>query len=401
MEADNSGITAADLDGGATDTPAPESQETNQGINASDLEFDIQPADDSTGAEDTVANEDIEDVVEDDTDLPAIAKQLKEKYPNIYKEIPALRKALFVGPQFLEIFNTPEEARETVARIESYDSIIDQTLKGNVEVLLDSIYDAEPAAISGFCENILPTVYKKSQEIFRSMVNPVFAGVIRTMIADAKRINNEAMEITAKNLSQYLFNAPDPPSFDNKVSNQPDPEKDRLAADNKAIMQTLATDFYDGVKGSIVKSLESEIGNRIDPKNTIAPGLRKLIIDNGIQKIRAKIASDQEHNARFNTLRQRALKDRFQGEHRGKLVNAYLSTARTILPNVVNELRAELINKQKNNGNGKQAANPNQPERKRNDAGKFVQNLTNENVDWNKIKNDKDFLFGEKVPVRS
>jgi hypothetical protein len=399
---DIGGITSADLDvpddpNVAIDPPIDKQEEKAAEIDKSLFEdFDLQEdkADDKSKAP-------AEEVVEDlEPDAPAIARQLKEKYPNIFKEIPALRKALFAGPQVLEIFNTPEEARTAYKRIEAMDHVVSRTLDGDVGVLLDNLYEADPGSIKNIVDNFLPTVYQKSPDLWKAAVAPVFSSAIRDMLKNAESRQDKNLFITAKNFSQYIFGSPDPPEFNNRrASNEPDPEKQRLAESNKQLQETLKSNFVAAIGQATVSTIEKEVGDRLDPKNVIPPAIRALIIQKAVSEVRGKLSADPQHRARIAMLHGRAAKDGFSDAQRKPLIDAYLSAARAVIPGVVQKVRAELVTK---SGNGKQPEAKKEDTRQRDTEGRYLSenNLTPNKVNWSKYEKDADFLFADKVAVK-
>lgn len=405
-EEETGGITASDLETGTepeTKTPAPAATETLEELDPTlfqDFDLGEEPA--AKEGEQKPAT-DVQDQ-ELPADAPAIAKQLKEKYPTIFKDIPGLRKALFAGPQVLEVFPTPEEARVAYKRLEAMDHLVSRVVDhGDVGMLLDHIYNAEPGSIKSISDNFLPTLFQKSPELFKSAIRPVFSSMIRDMIQNAEQSQNKTLYITAKNLSQYIFGTAEPPTEDKPVaSNAPDPEKERLVEANKELNQTLQRNFMAYVGSKTTSMLEAEIANRLDPKNVIPAALRKLVIKQAVEDIRTVIRGDQNHVNRMVLLNQRASKDNYSDSHKQSLVEAYMSSARAVLPSVVQKIRAELVAKQ---GNGKQQQVTKQQtavDRSRAPNGQFTQEIPTDphKVDWSKHRDTKDFLFAEKVAVK-
>lgn len=388
---DPGGISASDLDTEdpvADPTPAPEDIPEFKTSDFKGIELD-----DPEPAKDPI------DAVDPDADVPTtdIAKQLKALDPDIYKKIPGLRKALFAGPQVLEIFNTPDEARKAYQKIEAMDHVIEQTLSGNVGSFLDNIYDADPSSISKFTDNFLPTLYEKSPELFKSAVTPVFANMVRSLFAHAEREQNKPLYITAQNISKWLFGSeqpPDIPTGRSRVNNQPDPEKQKLADENKNLSDVLSKNFVAGIRSITDATVEKEIGDRLDPKNAIPAGLRKMVIKQAMEDVKAKLGSDRNHIARLMTIRQRAAKDGYADAHKQTMVDAYLSSARAVIPGIVQQIRANIVSKQ---GAQKGAPKP-AVERDRDRGGRFTENTVDaKDVKWGSYKSEKDFLFGDKV----
>lgn len=406
QEEDTGGITAADLAGEQEQnntTAPPVSEEVKEKESELDPSMfqDFDLGEDEKGQEE--GQKPAESTEELPTDAPAIAKQLKDKYPTIFKDIPGLRKALFAGPQVLEIFPTPEEAKTAYQRLEAMDQLVSRVVDhADVGTLLDHIYQAEPGAIKAVSDNFLPALYQKSPDLFKSAVRPVFSSVIKEMIRTAESNNNKNLYITAKNFCQWMFGSAEPPEMDQpRHSNAPDPEKQRLQESNQQLNEVLAKNFLASVNTSTNSLLESEVSNRLDPKNAIPAGLRKMVVKQAVEEVRNNLRADQQHKNRIALLSQRAAKENYPDAHKQGIIEAYMSSARAAIPGIVQKIRAELVARA---GNGKQQTNPRQQaaqQRTRNDKGEFTEAPVNsKSVDWSKYPKAADFLFAEKVAVK-
>ena len=233
---------------------------------------------------------------------------------------------------------------------------------------LDKIHEAEPSSVKVFVDNFLPTVYEKSPELFKSAVAPIFASMLNSMLANAHQNQNKALYLSAQNASQFIFGTQEPPKFDNgrQRVNQPDPEKEKLAAENKELNDVLSKNFVSGIRAVTDKTLEAEIGQRLDPKNAIPLGLRKMVIKQAMDDVKEKLGSDKNHIARLMMIRQRAANSGYSDNYKQTMIAAYMSSARAVIPGIVQGVRANIAAKQ-----GKAPAARPAIERDRDRAGSY------------------------------
>ena len=121
-------------------------------------------------------------------------KQISEKFPEIFKEFPELKHAIFREFKYTQLFPTVEDAQEASETVENYENLSELLLSGDKENLrsfLDSIEETNKSAINDLAVNFLPALYEKDKQTHFKAVTPMLEDVVKTWYRHAVNSNDE------------------------------------------------------------------------------------------------------------------------------------------------------------------------------------------------------------------
>lgn len=347
-----------------------------------------------------------EEVPEDPDDREVSAGQLrfkdvKAKYPNIFKEMPQLATAIRNDRAYSEIFPDPEAAREAAQIANYFNNLQDTILKGSPKELLKDIQTTNKDAYKEIARNFLPTIREDSMELFAEITLPVVNDVLRSAIRDAEGSENTNLKNAALHIAKYLYGKPEIPELGAK-KDAPNPEAQRLQQERQQFWQEKAQDFSNECFTNGREETLAEIAKGIDNDKSISPFLKSTLKEKIFNEVDSLLGKDVRHLRQMNALWKRAESTGFPKEARREIINAYLRGAKALIPAVRQKFRAEAGLVPPTNGEQKQETTPkrtNIPQSGGKPTGQAAKVPSARDVNWGKTS-DLDFLNGKYTPKR-
>lgn len=191
----------------------------------SDNESDDSPHDESDpkSSEESVADEDEDEPEEElgpeelDSDLEEIQgrvsfRDLKAKYPDIFKKVPELRHALNREREYSELFPTVEDAKSAAASNETLQQFDAQITAGVSIHMLASMAQKAPETFQKYTQGFLPSLKEISPRAYYHVVAPAIVEALATVQEHAKTLGSKDLALSVQNISRVLFkneNLPD------------------------------------------------------------------------------------------------------------------------------------------------------------------------------------------------
>lgn len=278
-------------------------------------------------------------------------KGAKGPYDEAFNKHPALRRAFFRDRAFLEVFSSPEEAKEAAERVADFDALEDSLMDGNPEPMFRQMAQNAPEALGGVVENIIPSLAKISGQLAARAALPGLKIVLRTALADAKAAGNQALANSVAWIAKYAKleleggdGAPRRPAA-------ADPEVRRLREQNQSMMESRGREFTGSAQASAYGTVDADIKKAITGQ-PLSDFEKTSLVDRVRAEVIQLLDSDESHNNRMDTLWKRVEREGFPMAKRGDIVHAFLAGARPLLPQVIKKHLAEALK-------GKQPATPN------------------------------------------
>lgn len=280
---------------------------------------------------------------------PVRRKEILTKYPKLFKDFPYLEKAYYREQQFTEILSTIDDAKEAVAKSNVLDQFQTDLGKGDLEKALKVVKGSGEEAFNNLVDNYLPNLHKIDKEAYGHVIGNVLKSAIGQMndVANETRdetIKNDLIE-AAKILNKFAFGTEKvvPPSNLSKAkSDEKDPneEANLLKAQH---MQERFEESRDNVNNKISNVLKSTIEANIDPKESMTDYVRKNASRECKENVEEILGGDKRLNLILDRLWQAAAQDGFSKASVDKVKSAYLSRAKTLLPEVIKKARNEAL----------------------------------------------------------
>jgi hypothetical protein len=276
-------------------------------------------------------------------------REILAKYPNIFKDFPALQNAYYREQKYSEILPTIEDARVAVERSTILDNYEEEIMSnGSMESLLTAVKDGDGESFAKVVDNFLPTLYKIDEPAYYHTIGNIVKHTIITMVRDGKESGTDELVSAANILNQYIFgsNKFSPPSKLSKASevSQADSSREAAIAERESkfreqqydsAMSTLTTKTDNIIKATIDKN--------IDPRDSMSNYVKRNASREVSEGLEEMISKDVRFKGVLDKLWERAFEANFSSESVDRVKSAYLSKAKTLLPQLIRKSRNEAL----------------------------------------------------------
>lgn len=329
----------------------------------------------------------------DETD--SLYQKLKAHDPKLLKLIPELRTVIFAEQEYREAFPTVEEAKEAREIVETFAQYQNDLTSGNVEPLLEALEKTGKDKLEGFVANIIPSIFKMNKDLAVQMLYPEFKKMLRA----AMKHGSKDMEISAGNIHYYLFGDHDYKSDVGLKPKELDPKDDELTQREKAFEKKQYDTFSNDIQTVLDKRMSKIIGtSEVMANSGLSVFLQKKITEEVMQEVDKQILLDKRIQGNISALWTKARREGYTTEGKDRLLSAYLSRAKVLMPKVLANVlaQAKTDGKQTNKldkqpvrlNSGKPNANENTP----------ISRVNVKDIDWSNFT-EADFIAGKKPPL--
>jgi len=228
-----------------------------------ETEITDEEADEETDEEDQDEEPEEEPEVEA---TPATFKNIKEKYPTIFKEFPELEKSFGTAKRYEAAFGSPEEAQAASQRLELVDILIGDLEVGNPQSLIES-YGNNKAGLNQFAKNLLPALNRAAPDAFYEAALPVISAALRNATREAEKMGDtpyaKNLALAAKYISKFVFDDENVPEFKTQSRNEVDPEKARLIKEREDFIRSRYSEFSGDINTTVRNEVKKMIGAEI------------------------------------------------------------------------------------------------------------------------------------------
>ena len=279
---------------------------------------------------------------------------IKTKYPNLFKDFPEIQEALGRERGYTEVFTTVEEAKEAQEKASDYNYLENLVAKGTPEStkeFLDIMKENDADNYKGYVNSFLPALMKADSDTYFAITLPIMQNILQGAYKEGIGNENENLKGSALWLSKYLFGdiafAKGEKALPTlKVDRKVNPEEDKFSKEKEEFYSQRAKEFETAVYSTADKRLENVITEGLDPNNEFSSFELKHLVKDIAAEIQLRLDKDDLHMSRMNALWQQAGKSAMSEESKNRIVSAFLSRAKTILPDVRKEIKALAKGKQ-------------------------------------------------------
>jgi hypothetical protein len=315
-----------------------ETEETSEETPAPAEEEEEAPEEvpDPDAPEETTEDKAKKPPVEGEVQDKGIAKEIKAKYPDFFKNFPAVRGAIFRDLQFRELIPTPEDARELVETAQVYQEYEQKIMTGDPTILLKGLAESENGEelLEKFVMNFMPTVEKFSPELRGKMIFPYVRRIFNNALSDAKASGNKNLENSIGHIARYLWNSTTIPEERAPQRPEDNPEAVKLREENQKLHQRQADSFIGRVTTTGVGELRKSVEQTFRNDKRFSPIEVRTLVDDIVKQTRTALDRDPRHNramsAHWNRARSLGLADTMVP----RIVNAFLGGAKNVMPTI-------------------------------------------------------------------
>ena len=283
---------------------------------------------------------------ENDIDIiaPARRQEILKKYPTLFKDFPHLEKAYFRDQQYNELFGTPDEAKEIVERVKSFDDFSDQLLRGNTQNVLSAVKNQNPDAFAKIVDTYLTTLKDVDDKAFFHVVSNTLKSTVASMVQEAQRSNNEDLLNAARILHQYVTGTTEWQEMKpygkkrEEVQEENQLNQERLQFFQERF-ETVQSDLQSRVDGV----LKNTIDQNMDPKSSMTGYVKRVAVNEAFENVQKAIRADSQFVKLLDRLWEKAAEDKFSKNSVDRIRSAYLAKAKTLLPAHIKKSRIEAL----------------------------------------------------------
>ena len=342
------------IDNKTDETPEKEdTQETvkdteDDDTDESDDESDDTKIDDEEDEENEIKLVDEDEESEEDLDkivVPARKKEILAKYPKIFKDFPALETAYYKSQQYSEILPTIEDAKIAVEKAQSLDNFEKDILSGNLENLFNTVKTVEPKVFKKIADNLLTTIGKVDEGVQLHIMGNILSTALMRANNDGRRMKNDDLQAAAKILNEYIFGTEEiknPTKLVNE-NEQDNTETERLNRERSEFEQERFNTALTNLQTKVDNTIKSTIDANIDPKESMSGYVKRNAVRDAFEQLEQTLNTDASLRKTLDNLWKVAKEAKYSSSSLDRIRAAYLSKAKTLLPSVIRNARAEAL----------------------------------------------------------
>ncbi len=285
---------------------------------------------------------------EDKLDLiaPARRQEILKKYPTLFKDFPHLEKAYYRDQQYNEMFSTPEDAKQVIDVANAYYQYSEKIAKGDTSAILKTVKDQDPKAYGKLVDNYLMTLKSVDEGAFFHVVGNTIKSTVAAMANTAQQNNDEELLGAARILYKFVNGTTDytPPKPFSKPDNPQETEEvNRLTRDRLEFFQQQLDTVQTDLQGRVDGVLKNTIDQNMDPRGSMTPYVKRVAVSEAMTNVQKSIDADPQFRRVLDRLWEKAAEERFSKVSIEKIRSAYLSKAKTLLPEQIKKSRNEAL----------------------------------------------------------
>src|SRR3990167_11134766 len=190
-------------------------------------------------------------------------KDLKAKYPNLFKDFPSLKPAFFLGRDVSKLFPSLDDAKEAHFKSQQFDNMEAELMEGQSQNLLKAVASLNTDSAVKLARNFLPTVMGLSKDLYFEITSPVVEDALRAAYAQGVKLGNENLKNAAEHLSKLFFEDAERVT---KGREQPkeDPERQKLTQEKRQFFAERHNLFRSEIDNSVGTSLRTEVSKGLE-----------------------------------------------------------------------------------------------------------------------------------------
>ena len=352
------------------------------------------PKEDEDDEEDD-EDEDDEGEDEDDVDIPDKSpeyRDLKKAYPDIFKKFPGLRHDFFRVKAFDKLFTSVDEAKEVADR---YDGLVEMekvVASGNAKNFINGLGQYSKPALAKLANDFLPSLADIDKDLHDKIAGNLFAKVLKAAQAQGRSSGNKNLFHAASHLSMFIWDKEQIPDAAPTTSPEIEEQRKALEQREKDFFDQRHTEFVGDVKASGERQLRKEVSRGLDPDDVLPEFVKDAILDKAMDAIDESMGKDEQHVRNMNSLWERAARQGHGKDFKNRLIQQYVSRARTLVGPIRRRLVGEAIaklNKKPGDASGSKEPRKAVPGGKA--PGADSRRPSPKDIDWSKTS-DLDYL---------
>ena len=314
-------------------------------------EEEEEERDDDEGDDDKDTEEDEEDGEEEEKPekqakeeggRPTLAA-IRTKYPDVFKDFPALKAAYFTLPKFQEVFADPEAAREASEKSDAYDLIEGSLSNGDPTVLVKELGTNNPQAMRKVAERFAETLRQSSRDDYIALSVPIIEDLLENAYKHGLSSKDKNLELAARHLANFVFaNGGEIPDSSKRSSKRGEvhPAEKALNEERATFAREKLQSVINELDPLLQRDLVTTISNKLDGLTSFE---RKAIIKDTQAEVDDALKSDTTFQTTLKALWKKAADSGYTVESRSRIRSHWINRARELAPAIRNRLKQEAL----------------------------------------------------------
>ncbi len=275
------------------------------------------------------------------------AKDVKEKYPDIFKKIPELKAVIYREQQYSQLFANPQEAQDAAGLADTFREMESDIVKGDFEPLLSAVKNTKDADFNKLAANLLPSMRKLDEQTYMKMLAVPLKQVLRSATAEAKQKGNKNLEYAAQYIHDFIFNDTninDKAEFETNET-KANPEEEKYKKKLEELDARDHNNFKNVVDREWLTEVQEVFFDKFDPDNVLSKWTKDKMFEDAVRELNKQLVADPRHMKNMEGLWRQAKASGYNADSKARIVNAALARAKQIIPTVRQKLRSEAFAK--------------------------------------------------------
>lgn len=289
-----------------------------------------------------------EEEEEPDVDVPEASpeyRDVKKKYPALFKDFPGLRHDFFRVKAFDKLFTSVDEAKEVAERFDGLVEVEKVVASGNAEKMIQGLGQYSKPALAKFAHDFLPNLFKQDKELHEQVAGDLFSRVLRSAQTQARSSGNKNLYHAAAHLSMYLWNKEQIPEVATRTAPDLEIQRRELEEREQRFFTTRNNEFSQDVKSTGERQLRKEVSRGLDPDGVFPDFVVDSILDKVMSEVDYTMSTDEQHIKNMNVLWEKAARMGQGKDFKNRLIQQYISRARSLVGPIRRKLVSEAIAK--------------------------------------------------------
>ena len=355
------------------DTSKDDTSKDDTSKNDADMDEDVDSEEDDEDSDEDEADpddDDSEDGKDDEEDelsvnTPPRRKEILKEFPTLFKKFPQLETAWFRDREFVDLFGTLDDAKESLQKAETLDGYESSLMTGDTESILKAVKDNDETAWNKVVDNYLTTLAKVDQNAHMH----VLTGVAKNIISHAAQEKDDKLTEAVTVLHKYLFGNTNFQPHQNLSKDNSGREE--LEQERQEMMQERFETARDDLSVRVHNSLKGTVDTLIDPKGSMSSFVKKHAINEAMSDLESSMRDDKNFMKSVDGLWKKAATAKYNAESISRIRSMFTSKAKTLLSDVVKRSRREAL---KGSGRGRRSRSSDDDTGQRNSERKGLSN---------------------------
>ncbi len=281
---------------------------------------------------------------EDELVTPVRRKEILAKYPNFFKDFPAVEKAYYRDQQWGELFGTLDDGREALEKAQALEGYEESLMKGDTESILQAVKDNDPDAWDNVVDDYLSTLGKVDNKAYLHVLSQVAKEIVVSAAQAGKSGKDQKLADAAVEIHKHIFGTDQFTPHQKLGKGEEDRSgKDALAEEKQQFLQERFETAREDLSTRVNNSLRGTVEGGIDLKVSMTPYVWMDAIRDVMCMLDQIIRADTEFMKVFDSLWKKSADVKFNDASVKRIRAVYMSKAKTLLPAVIKRSRREAL----------------------------------------------------------